>query len=115
MVIYFNVNRLSGGIILSKNKDCKICDMSTFRMDFSIINYCQNPANDGCMAITAIPNPERYILEERDGKRGYWDKLDKCFIPKEVCQKIAKNMMNLPIIAPASKIEDLNKYFSEKF
>lgn len=115
MVIYFNVNRLSGGIILSKNKDCKICDMSTFRMDFSIINYCQNPANDGCMAITAIPNPERYILEERDGKRGYWDKLDKCFIPKEVCQKIAKNMMNLPIIAPASKIEDLNKYFNDRY
>ena len=107
-----NVNKLSGGIILSKNNDCKICDMSTFRIDFSIIDYQEN---GGCMTIISTPNPERYILKECDGKMGYWDKLDKCFIPNEVCQKIAKNMVNLPIITPASKIKNLNNYFDERY
>lgn len=83
------------------------------RMDLKFINHQKD--EDGNYIVTMVPNPERYEFKEINGEKGYFDKLDKLFIPSAELNNAAKQMIELPINSPISKIEKLEEYFSERY
>jgi adenylate cyclase len=60
------------------------------------------------------PDPERYEYQEKDGKKGYYDKFDKIFIPKALFEQIHLNLKGNQIFYSPSKIDDANKYLNDR-
>lgn len=83
------------------------------RMDFKlkIVNYDEKT---GKLEVILIPDPERYELQTIDDKKGYYDKFDNAFIPWDVLEKAILQLNGMPISYSPPKIEDANRYITER-
>lgn len=83
------------------------------RMDFKleIVNYDEKT---GKCEVILIPHPERYELRTIDGEKGYYDKFDNAFIPLDELEKAIPQLDGMPIYYSPPKIEDANRYISER-
>ena len=86
----------------------------THRFDFKIMDYSKDPET-GHLHTYSTLDPERYELINNEDRYGYWDKFDKCFIPLDVCKKMFERMRDVPILAPEPKIDNVDKYFIERY
>lgn len=86
----------------------------TNRIDFKIMDYSKDPETGHLYTYSTL-DPERYELINNEDRHGYWDKFDKCFIPIDVCKKMFKQMLDVPILAPGPKIDNVDEYFIERY
>lgn len=83
------------------------------RIDFKliIVNYDEKT---GKCEVVLIPHPERYEFRTIDGEKGYYDKFDNAFIPCNELEKAVPQLDGMPIYYSPPKIEDANRYISER-
>jgi class 3 adenylate cyclase len=57
-------------------------------------------------------DPERYEVRVIDGKKGYYDKRSKLFIPIAALEKAAETLIGKPIYGPPNSIRDWSQYLT---
>ncbi|CQR54106.1 adenylate/guanylate cyclase domain-containing protein [Haloferax massiliensis] len=90
-------------------------DKSYFRMDFvqEIIDY--EETEDGVVAKFAmVPNPDRYKKIETEEFQGYYDTLDKAYIPFSTIESFASQMRGTPIYHSSPEIDNTSEYIKNR-